>query len=265
MFKTRTWIALAFVVLLGAGTARASALPRDLAPQPGAFAAQLSLLGSDDYFVGYCQGDHEVYVARIYQTLLNRAPRPDEVRFWVNQFQTGDRQTVLRRFSQTYNVAQLPSTPAAPSPFPVPALPDVVPPGGLGVPARQPFETWPVPAPLPSPRAREVIALADQLIAEADQYIAPLQGLAPYSRSTAPTVLIRRLQNMQRLTIDLRQAVANGAPGPQVERAAHNVLRDHQQLLTNYSDYLVKEPRLASPWVGRIDDTVRRILQVIFQ
>lgn len=126
-----------------------------------------------------------------------------------------------------------------------------------------PVETGPPPG--PSPRARDAVALADEIISEADQYIAALQPLVPRSRSTAPAVLISRLQNLQQLTIGFRQTITNGSINSHVERAAQFVIRDNQELQLKYNEYLPKEPRLGSPWPSRIDDTVRRLRQVVFQ
>ncbi len=69
------------------------------------------LLGSEDYFIRQAHRDPRVYVTRIYQTFLGRDPRPDELRFWIVQFQQGQvsRREVLRRFVRANRITQLPS------------------------------------------------------------------------------------------------------------------------------------------------------------
>jgi hypothetical protein len=85
----------------------------------------LTILSSDDYFTNRAQRSYEVYVTNLYRTLLLREPRPDEVRYWVNQFASygADRRSVLENFLRSYHVTQLPSFPAEwqPASYRVPA------------------------------------------------------------------------------------------------------------------------------------------------
>jgi hypothetical protein len=68
------------------------------------------MVSSDDYFVNQCQRNTQVYVNRLYQLFLHRDPQPDELRFWVNQYQSGrlDRSSLVRQFCQTNNINAVP-------------------------------------------------------------------------------------------------------------------------------------------------------------
>ena len=100
----------------------------------------ISMLGSDDFYVSQCQRNVEVYVQRLYQAFCHRDPRPDELRFWVNRFRSGnaDRVTLVRDFCQANHVQQVPS-------YPQPSQPSFRPPATA------------------SAIAEEVIAKANQL------------------------------------------------------------------------------------------------------
>ena len=91
----------------------------------GPLESYITLFASDDYFTTRAQRSYEIYVQNLYRTFLMRDARPDEVRYWVDQFaQPGaDRQSTLRSFVRTYHVTQLPSFPAEyrPTPYRVPA------------------------------------------------------------------------------------------------------------------------------------------------
>ncbi len=82
----------------------------NIARANGPLESYIQMCASDDYFITRAQHDMEVYVTRLYQTFVGRNPRPDEVRFWVNQFQQSnvDRVVLVRRFCQVNHVTQLP-------------------------------------------------------------------------------------------------------------------------------------------------------------
>lgn len=101
----------------------------NLARTNGPLDSYISMIGSDDYYVSQCQQNAEVYVQRLYQAFLHRDPQPDEVRFWVNQLQSGnaDRITVVRSFCQANHVRQVPSFPQPNQPsFSPPATPSAI-------------------------------------------------------------------------------------------------------------------------------------------
>ena len=84
----------------------------NLTRQQGPLENYIVLCGSDDYFVNQAQRNLETYVARLYQVFLGRNPRPDELRYWVIQFQQSrvDRREMVRRFCRASGVTQLPSS-----------------------------------------------------------------------------------------------------------------------------------------------------------
>ncbi len=82
----------------------------NLSRNAGPLESYIAMVSSDDYFVNQCQRNTQVYVTRIYQLFLHRDPQPDELRFWVNQYQSGrmDRSSLVRQFCQTNNINAVP-------------------------------------------------------------------------------------------------------------------------------------------------------------
>lgn len=90
--------------------------------QQGALEAYITFYSTDDYFISQGQRNLQVYVTRLYQAFLGRNPRPDELRFWVFQFQQPgwNRKELVRQFCQANHVTQLPSYAPSQPTFQVP-------------------------------------------------------------------------------------------------------------------------------------------------
>lgn len=83
----------------------------------GSLENYIAMVGSEDYFVTQSRRDLDAYVTQLYHTFLGRNPRPDELRYWVVQFQQPgvSRNEMVRRFCRVNRVTQLPSfLPASP-------------------------------------------------------------------------------------------------------------------------------------------------------
>ncbi len=86
----------------------------NLSRNAGPLESYIAMVSSDDYFVNQCQRNTQVYVTRLHQLFLGRDPQPDELRFWVNQYQSGrlDRSSLVRQFCQTNNINAVPGAPS---------------------------------------------------------------------------------------------------------------------------------------------------------
>ncbi len=160
------------------------------------------MCGSDDYFVNQAQRNLEVYVTRLYQTFLGRNPRPDEVRFWVTQFQQGrvSRVAIVRQFCQTNHVTQLPSF--APS---------------------QPVFQVPATAP----------EIAAQLVAKVNLFVSLVQG--ELGNSYYGQNIVTQSRSLLSVAEQYRQLLqSSGRTGQQVQIAADNVERALQVLEQEY-------------------------------
>lgn len=87
----------------------------NLSRTAGPLESYIAMVSSDNYFVGQCQRNTQVYVTRLYQLFLRRDPQPDELRFWVTQYEVGrlDRATFVRQFCETNNVSSVPGSPSS--------------------------------------------------------------------------------------------------------------------------------------------------------
>jgi len=85
----------------------------NLSRNAGPLESYIAMVGSDDYFISQCQRDSQVYTRRLYQLFLHRDPQPDELRFWVNQYQSSrvDRVSFVRQFCQANNISAVPGSP----------------------------------------------------------------------------------------------------------------------------------------------------------
>ncbi|TWU29052.1 hypothetical protein Poly41_67510 [Novipirellula artificiosorum] len=84
-----------------------------LSRNAGPLESYVAMVGSDDYFISQCQRDSQVYIRRLYQLFLHRDPQPDELRFWVNQYQSSrvDRVSFVQQFCQANNISSVPGSP----------------------------------------------------------------------------------------------------------------------------------------------------------
>ncbi len=77
------------------------------------------ICGSDEFFVRRTGSDNRTFVEEIYRVFLGRNPRPDELSYWVIQFQQAgnNRQQMLRLFLGSNGITRLPgSVPSQPGP-----------------------------------------------------------------------------------------------------------------------------------------------------
>ncbi len=70
----------------------------------------IEIYGSDEFFANQSRGSYQVFVTRLFQTFLGRSPRPDELNYWVVQFQRsgGNRRDMVRQFCNANRITQLP-------------------------------------------------------------------------------------------------------------------------------------------------------------
>jgi hypothetical protein len=83
----------------------------------GPLESQIRMVAADSYYHGPCKQNPDIYITRVYEIFLGRAPTADELRYWVGQLPRGtsnERAAFIRRFCQANNlVYYVPSTPAA--------------------------------------------------------------------------------------------------------------------------------------------------------
>ncbi len=71
----------------------------------------IAIYSSNEFYINQAHQDPATYIASLYQTFLGRSPRPDELNFWVTQFQQSGvrRDLFVRRFCEANRITQLPS------------------------------------------------------------------------------------------------------------------------------------------------------------
>jgi hypothetical protein len=161
----------------------------------------IAVLSSDEYFTGRMRGDYQVYVTRLFQALLGRNPRADELQYWAFQFQQDagrNRPALVRQFCLANGVTQLPGY------FP-----------------QQP--TLPVPG-----DARQI---ANQLVTQVDLFGNLVRNELGYSGFGASVVA--QSQRMSTVSQQYRQVVQDRAATQQQLQIAVNNLGRAQQDLEN--------------------------------